>query len=231
MLIEKAAPNPERVASLARMLGDAAAQGEGLTRRLLDFARAARDQAALGESNIDETTGIADALSGVCALLTQTIGIGYAIECVIAATGLPDRVRGDRPGLEAVIMNLVINARDAMPHGGKIVVAATGERITPDGQMANPGGFKPGLYARISVADNGTGMSPAVLVRALETFFTTKPRGQGTGLGLAGARAFAERSGGRLLIDSAAGRGTTVTVWLPAAANSEHASKQHEAAS
>jgi signal transduction histidine kinase len=128
-------------------------------------------------------------------------------------------------------MNLVINARDAMPHGGRIVVIAAGERITRDRPVSDKGGLKPGLYARISVADSGTGMTPAVLARATEPFFTTKPHGQGTGLGLAGARAFAERFGGRLHIGSAVGSGTTVTVWLPAAVSSEQASKQHEAAS
>src|SRR5690606_33400303 len=76
---------------------------------------------------------------------------------------------------------------------------------------------RPGPYVRISVTDSGMGMPPEVLARAGEPFFTTKPRGRGTGLGLSSARGFAERAGGALHVDSAIGRGTTVTLWLPAA--------------
>lgn len=107
--------------------------------------------------------------------------------------------------------------RDDWQEGGRIMLRAAGERIGAGMQASAAADLKPGLYGRISVADNGTGMTPEVLARAVEPFFTTKPRGQGTGLGLAGAKAVAERHGGRLHIDSAVGRSTTVTLWLPAA--------------
>jgi signal transduction histidine kinase len=217
-LIEAAVGNPARVTGLARLLGEAAGQGQALTRRLLDFVRATRDQDAADGTGDEETAEVARVMANVCALLSETIGARHALDCDITAAGLPGRIRADRPGLEAVIMNLVINARDALPQGGRIMVRTAGERIGQAMQAA-AAGLTPGLYARISVADTGTGMTPEVLSRAVEPFFTTKPRGQGTGLGLAGAKAFAERYGGRLHIDSAAGRGTTVTLWLPAAAS------------
>jgi signal transduction histidine kinase len=171
---------------------------------------------------------VANVVADICALLSQSFGTWHTIDCDIAAAGLPDRVRGDRSGLEAVIINLVINARDALPQGGGITVRVTGEPIGQGTETVAPADLKPGLHARISVADSGTGMTSDVLARAVEPFFTTKPRGQGTGLGLAGAKAFSERFGGHLHIASAAGHGTTVTLWLPAAADPGTASETQQ---
>ena len=114
-------------------------------------------------------------------------------------------------------MNLAVNARDAMPEGGTLLLAAAPEAVLD--AKAHPAGLAPGGYLRLSVADTGTGMSAATLARASEPFFTTKPHGQGTGLGLAMARGFAHQSGGGFQIESAPGQGTTVTLWFPEAAD------------
>ena len=119
-------------------------------------------------------------------------------------------------------MNLAVNARDAMPDGGVVMIRLAAERVPPgDGDLEwtpVPAELTPGVYARISVSDNGKGMPPDVLARASEPFFTTQPRGRGTGLGLAGARGFAQGAGGGFHISSAVGVGTaTVTLWLPEA--------------
>ena len=113
-------------------------------------------------------------------------------------------------------MNLAVNARDAMPDGGTIVIQIRPERIGARGG-AVPANLPPGLYARISVTDSGQGMPPAVLARAGEPFFTTKPPGRGTGLGLASVRGFAVSVGGGFQIYSTPGAGTAVTLWLPQA--------------
>ena len=110
-------------------------------------------------------------------------------------------------------MNLVVNARDAMPGGGVITVAAREETLA----TADPIGLKPGRYICISVADTGTGMDGPTLERAMEPFFTTKGVGKGTGLGLSMVHGLAEQSGGRLRLHSRVGEGTTVEMWLPVA--------------
>jgi CheY-like chemotaxis protein len=119
----------------------------------------------------------------------------------------------DANQLELALLNLAVNARDAMPDGGKIAITAQVESPMPDevpSLMAGP-------YVAISVKDNGTGMDAATLARAREPFFTTKGVGKGTGLGLAMVHGFAEQSGGALTLDSRPGEGTTATVWLPVA--------------
>jgi len=123
----------------------------------------------------------------------------------------------DRGQLETALVNLATNARDAMPGGGRIVLAAAAETVAEGSR--HPAGLAPGDYVRISVADTGAGMDTDVLARAAEPFFTTKPPGQGTGLGLAMVRGFTEQAGGGSLIASVVGKGTTVDIWLPAAAD------------
>jgi signal transduction histidine kinase len=114
----------------------------------------------------------------------------------------------DRGRLERLVLNLVINARDAMPEGGTIVLEV-GEATVEDEDLA------PGVFTTISVQDTGVGMSPEVRRRAFEPFFTTKQRGVGTGLGLAVVHSIAERYGGFVHVDSELGRGTTVCAYLP----------------
>jgi CheY-like chemotaxis protein len=120
----------------------------------------------------------------------------------------------DRGQLEAVLVNLANNARDAMPDGGEILLRAEPLR---DAGVLVAAGLVPGEWIRLSVVDSGEGMPPEVLARVTEPFFTTKPRGHGTGLGLAMARGFAEQSGGALTIGSTPGKGTDVGLILPPA--------------
>jgi signal transduction histidine kinase len=180
-------------------------RGMVLTRRMLDYARSNEQQGG--------DTEVAASLGSVGELLARSLGPQYRLHLdFAAAAGL--RARGHPAEIEIAVINLVVNARDAMPEGGDISIALTGvEETRPRPQS----GLTPGRYLRIAVTDNGGGMDPTALARAGETFFTTKPHGQGAGLGLSMARGFARRSGGKLDLASAPGEGTTATLWLPAA--------------
>jgi signal transduction histidine kinase len=148
-----------------------------------------------------------------CELLERTLGSGYHIHREIPLD-LPRAPGVGRAEFEAVVVNLVVNARDAMPSGGSVTIAAASEDVLAEDAELVPG-IPPGRYIRISVADTGHGMDAATLARAGEAFFTTKGL-KGTGLGLSMARGFTEHAGGRLSIRSEVGVGTTVTLWLPA---------------
>ena len=112
--------------------------------------------------------------------------------------------------MEQLLTNLAINARDAMPDGGELVLSAA-----PAGEL--PPVVTPGSYVAVAVADTGTGMDPATRARVFEPFFTTKPPGAGTGLGLPVAFGVVTQTGGTITVDTAPGRGSTFTVYLPAA--------------
>ena len=204
-LIERRAENPVSVRRFARTLIEAAERGAAVTHRLLAFAR----RGDLRAERIDPA-GLLDGLRDV---LAQTLGSPIAVR-VEGASGLP-AVMADRRQLETVLVNLATNARDAMEDGGTLTLAVAAEEIAA--APVHPAGLKPGHYVRLAVTDSGTGMDQATLDRALEPFFTTKPQDKGTGLGLPMAKGFAEQSGGALTIESAPGRGTTVTLWLPVA--------------
>ena len=152
-------------------------------------------------------------LEGLHEMLAHTIGIGVTIR-VVADEGLP-MLLADKGQLETVLVNLAINARDAMNGGGILFLGATLDAVSEVGHAAS---LAPGRYLRLSVSDTGTGMDPATLAHACEPFFTTKPVGKGTGLGLAMARGFAQQSDGGFAIDSTPGMGTTVKLWFPQAA-------------
>ena len=203
-LIQRRSGNAQDVRNLARMASEAAKRGAAITGRLLAFAR----QGALRA----EPVVALSLLEGLREMLAHTLGGGITMQ-VAADDGLP-ALLADRAQLETVLVNLAVNARDAMPNGGTLNLAATTELI-PD--AGHPAGLPPGGYLRLSVTDTGTGMSAATLARASEPFFTTKPLGKGTGLGLAMARGFAHQSDGGFAIESTLGRGTTVTLWLPEA--------------
>ncbi len=145
-------------------------------------------------------------------MLAHTLGAAVHVRLRIAP-GVP-AVLADRAQLETVLVNLAINARDAMmPAGGALEIGATAEIIT----ARQAGVLRPGSYVRLSVSDTGRGMDAETLRRATEPFFTTKEKGQGTGLGLAMAHGFCEQSGGALELRSVLGQGTRVTLWLPQA--------------
>lgn len=184
-------------------LAEAATErGATVTRRLLSFARRGELRA--------EAVEPAPLLEGLAELLRPTLGPGIVMQ-VDAAAGLP-ALEADRSQLESVLVNLANNARDAMPGGGTLRLRAD---LPPE--AARPVQLLPGLYVRLRVEDDGHGMAAAVRDRVTEPFFTTKPIGEGTGLGLAMARGFAEQSGGVLTIDSEVGKGTVVGLWLPRA--------------
>jgi PAS domain S-box-containing protein len=177
----------------------------GLTRQLLSFARReiARPQA------VDLNTVVTD----VEQMLRRTIGDDITLHTDLAAD-LP-AVTADPGQLEQVLLNLAVNARDAMPGGGTL--AAQTDTITVDAHYAaSRPGTQPGEYVRLRVSDSGTGMSPDTVERAFEPFFTTKPTGQGTGLGLATVYGIVTGAGGHIHLHSTPGVGTTVTVLLPA---------------
>ncbi len=190
--------DPETARRFLRLASDACARGASVTDRLLAFGR----RSPLRASPIEA----AALLDGLADMLRPTLGprIAIRVEC---RPGLPPLL-ADRNRLEASLVNLANNARDAMPAGGRLTLAADLAPETPDRARA----------VRLRVIDEGEGMAPEILQRVTEPFFTTKPVGRGTGLGLAMARGFAEQSGGSLGIESAPGRGTTVTLVLPAAA-------------
>jgi PAS domain S-box-containing protein len=177
----------------------AAERGATLTQRMLAFAR--KQELKL------ETVDPAALVRGMAELLQRTIGAGVRIDTQFPL--LVKRVFADPAQLELALLNLAVNARDAMPDGGRIVIAAREEHVRP-GE-----GLKPGDYVCLSVADTGQGMDADTLTRATEPFYTTKGVGKGTGLGLSMVHGLAEQCGGKLVLDSRPGEGTTAEIWLP----------------
>ena len=183
---------------------DAAGRAAGLTRRLLAFARRQR----LEPKPVD-----ADALiSGMADLVRRTVGPGITLDLVLHDGKWP--VLCDPSELEGAVLNLCINARDAMPKGGRLTIT-TEEVHLSEAELRRADDPPPGDYVAIRVTDTGTGIPPEILERVLEPFFTTKPQGQGTGLGLSQVWGFARQSGGLLRIESTPGQGTAVHILLP----------------
>jgi CheY-like chemotaxis protein len=189
------------------MVFEAAERGSAITRRLLAFGR----RADLRTEAVDAATLLTDMRE----IFMHTLGAGVGVR-VEARPGLPPLL-ADKGQLETVLINLAANGRDAMTGNGMLTLAAGLDVLRQDRVLTLAGTLKAGQYIRLSVSDTGTGITPEVLARVTEPFFTTKAQGKGTGLGLAMARGFAEQSGGGLGIDSEPGRGTTVSVWLPVA--------------
>jgi PAS domain S-box-containing protein len=205
LLIERRARGADEIKRLTQMMLEATERGAAVTRRLLSFAR----QGDLRATAIDPVA----LLNGLMDILSHALGADVNM-CVEAAADLP-LLLADKGQLETVLVNLATNARDAMPRGGRLTIGA--EAFAAPDVAAHAGDLAAGAYIRLRVTDTGTGMDAATLARAMEPFFTTKPAGKGTGLGLAMARGFAQQSGGTLLVESALGVGTTVFLWLPQA--------------
>ncbi|HEX9931534.1 MAG TPA: ATP-binding protein [Allosphingosinicella sp.] len=183
---------------------EGAQRAAALTRRLLVFAR--RQPLA------PEVTDVNRLLADLSDLLARTIG-----EKVRIATTPGDglwRTRVDQAQLESAVINLAINARDAMPRGGTLWIETANFALEP-GELPPESGLAVGDYVAVTVADTGTGMAPDVAARATEPFFTTKEAGRGTGLGLSQVYGFVRQSGGHLDIESAEGEGTVVRLYLP----------------
>ncbi|MBV9932566.1 MAG: response regulator [Alphaproteobacteria bacterium] len=180
---------------------EGATRAAALTRRLLAFARA--------EPLLPVPVEPAGLLQSMLDLIDRSIGERIAIHTRFADDAWAVKV--DTNGLENAVLNLAVNARDAIEGDGEIVIAIDNAPLR-DGEV---GQLPAGDYVRISVADTGHGMSPELIERVFEPFFTTKPVGKGTGLGLSQIFGFARQSGGDVAIDSKVGRGTTVSIYLP----------------
>lgn len=183
------------------MAMDGARRAAQLTQRLLSFSR----QQPLQPVPVDANRLVA----GMSDLLVHSLGSSVRLETVLAADLWS--TFADANQLENVILNLAVNARDAMPGGGRLTV----ETANCAQDDASAGSVPAGDYVLIAVADNGSGMSPEVMAKAFEPFFTTKKVGQGTGLGLSQVYGFVKQSAGHVRIESGIGRGTTVKLYLP----------------
>ncbi len=174
-----------------------------LTHRLLAFSRR--------QTLAPKPTDVARLVGGMEELIQRTVGPEIAIE-TMAADGLWSTLV-DPGQLENALLNLCINARDAMPDGGKITIESSNKRL--DGRAARERELTPGEYVSLCVSDMGIGMTPEVIAKAFDPFFTTKPIGQGTGLGLSMIYGFTKQSGGQVCIYSEVGQGSTVCLYLP----------------
>jgi signal transduction histidine kinase/CheY-like chemotaxis protein len=182
------------------------ARAAALTHRLLAFSR---------RQTLDpQPTDINRLVLGMAELFRNTVGPAIRIETRLASH--LHLTLCDPNQLENTLLNLIINARDAMPDGGSLVIE-TANTVVRDlsGEAGDGSDLPPGDYAMLIVTDTGVGMSPATLVRAYDPFFTTKPLGQGTGLGLSMVYGFVQQSGGKVLLHSKEGLGTTVIIYLP----------------
>jgi PAS domain S-box-containing protein len=196
--------DPARTARLLETAQRAAERGAALTHRLLAFAR----RQPLAPQIVDVNKLVAS----MSELLHRTLGETIEIETV-AAAGLW-RTRVDPNQLENAILNLAVNARDAMADGGKMTIE-TGNTWLDEDYASSHAEVTAGQYVQIAVSDSGEGMPEEVMAQAFEPFFTTKPEGQGTGLGLAQVHGFVKQSGGHIKLYSEIGHGTTVKVYLP----------------
>jgi PAS domain S-box-containing protein len=202
-LLRKRLPYDPAHVTLLENAMQGAQRGATLTQRMLSFARRR-------EMNL-EPVDVTELIRGMRGFLQRAIGPAYRVQ-VRFPPGLP-LVMTDPAQLESALLNLAVNARDAMPEHGVITVSATAETVSGGSDT-----LAPGEYVRLAVADTGEGMDEATLARATEPFFTTKGVGKGTGLGLSMVHGLAAQSGGRLDVRSRLGEGATVEIWLPAAA-------------
>jgi signal transduction histidine kinase len=184
----------------------AADRATALTRQLLAFSR----KQFLNPTVLD----LNETVSGLLQMLPRVIG--EHIKTTVALAGDLARVKADASQMEQVLVNLVLNARDAMTTGGHLTIETGNVALTESRARAENLTLEPGPYVMLAVIDTGTGMDAATRARAFEPFFTTKPKGKGTGLGLATVYGIVEQSGGSISLDSATGRGTGVRIYLPA---------------
>ena len=196
------------------LLDEAHAAGERaarLTAQLLSFSR----QSVLSPREVDVSEVIDSAQKFLMRLLPASVHITRTGDL----HSLP-MVLLDTSKLEAVVINLAINARDAMPNGGRLKIGAVARQVRSSARMEVLGA-KPGRYVVLIVEDEGEGIAEEILDRVTDPFFTTKPVGEGSGLGLSMAKGFAEQSGGTLTIDSEIGEGTRVQIYLPVASTDQ----------
>jgi PAS domain S-box-containing protein len=195
----------ENAAALQRLQAarQAAHRGADLTRRLLAFSR-----------SVELNPTPADLHKSIRSVVQLARALGPDVRIATQFDDSIAMVMVDAAGLESALLNLAVNARDAMPNGGALTISTQIRNLQQDYLPVSSGELKGGTYALISVSDTGCGMSRETLERAFEPFFTTKPAGKGTGLGLAMVYGFVKQSGGAVQISSEPGRGTTVTFCL-----------------
>jgi PAS domain S-box-containing protein len=189
---------------LVTEISQAGERAAGLTRQLLAFSRKQVLQPKVLDLN--------QIVAGMGPMLARLIGEHIEIRTELAPA--PGLVWADPGQLEQVILNLAVNARDAMPNGGQLLFSTANVVLDEEQVLALPD-LQPGPHERLTVTDTGCGMSPAVRKRAFEPFFTTKEEGRGTGLGLSTVYGIVKQSGGHIAVTSVVGRGTTFTVFLP----------------
>jgi PAS domain S-box-containing protein len=205
-LLDGLAPDDERRADVAEIIA-AGERAATLTRQLLAFSRRLVLEPRILDLN--------DVIANVSKLLRRVIGEDIEIE-ITAGEGLWP-VQADPGQIEQVLMNLVLNARDAMPEGGRLTITTANATISPDVARMHPG-LDPGPYVHFAIVDTGSGMTREVRAQIFEPFFTTKEQGKGTGLGLATVYGIVKQSNGYIWCASEPGRGTTFDVFLPQAA-------------
>jgi PAS domain S-box-containing protein len=201
-----AANEPGDIQRFMEAASTSALRAAGLTHRLLAFAR--RQPLDTRANDINRL------VAGMQDLLDRTLG--EQIELKLMFAGDLWTAFTDANQLENALLNLAINARDAMPEGGRLTIETENVQLQAAYASLHEG-LQPGAYIAVSVSDTGIGMSPAVLAKAIDPFFTTKAMGEGTGLGLSMIYGFTKQSRGHMHIDSELGRGTTVTLYLPRA--------------
>ena len=200
----EASPDAQQAREFVRRANEAAEMGARLTGRLLSFSRQRKLEPAIVNLN--------EQLLNMMDLLRRSIGETIAVSTSLASD--LGTVRVDPSEIENAVLNLAINARDAMLKGGRLTIETQNVSLASD-EDCTEFGLAAGSYVRLTVADTGNGMPPDVVARAFEPFFTTKPLGRGTGLGLASVYGFVKQSGGNATIYSEPGRGTTVNLYLP----------------
>jgi PAS domain S-box-containing protein len=210
LLEEKAGLDPEAHELIADAMWSAE-RGAQLTHRLLAFARRQHLKPRVLSLNV--------VVGEMTNLLRRTLGEKISVRELLAEGLWQTRI--DRGQLESALLNLVVNARDAMPEGGTLTISTDNVVLPQEGEGPLTDVI-PGEYVRLSVADTGTGMPPDVLARIFEPFFTTKRVGQGSGLGLSMVYGFVRQSEGHISVDSREGRGTTVHLFLPRARAAEN---------
>ncbi|MEQ1409862.1 ATP-binding protein, partial [Neorhizobium sp. Rsf11] len=196
----------EKLLALLHEAQDAAGDGAKLTGQLLAFGR----RQPLNPKLVD----VGQLVTGFSDLLRRSLG--ETIEFRTVVTGASNEALVDASQLQNALLNLALNARDAMPRGGKLTIDISRVKLDVDYAQMYPH-MRTGDYVLISVTDTGTGMTPEVKEKAFEPFFTTKGVGSGTGLGLSMVYGFAKQSGGNIQLYSEPGQGTSVRLFLPAA--------------
>jgi PAS domain S-box-containing protein len=199
-----------RLAPLVAAIDEATSRGAELTRRMLAFARKQPLQPLVVDLN--------EIVSGTTAMLRRTLGEDIAVKLVLADGLWP--ALADRSQIEDALLNLAVNARDAMPSGGRLVIETANAHLDEQ-YAAHNLEVAPGDYVCVSVSDSGVGIPPDILERVFEPFFTTKEVGRGTGLGLSMVYGFAKQSGGHVKIYSEIGHGTRIRLYLPRTAAAE----------